>query len=83
MAWYELTLGIAILVFSALLLLVVMLQKSDEDGMNAFTGAVSNPQNRAKARGIEGKLPLLTIILGVSLALLCIGLVILIKVTAA
>jgi|GEM_PF-3389069 len=79
MPWYELVVGGLIMVVAIIEIICVVLQKSDEDGVNAFSGSVSNPGNRAQTRGLEGKLPKLTVIFGITLAVLCIGLVVMIR----
>ena len=80
MQLFEWVLGIGVILFSAALIIVVMLQKSDDSGVNALSGGSSNSQmNRAQQRGLEGKLPKLTVWLGIILAALCVIFVLMLK----
>jgi len=84
MEWYVILIGILILLCSVGLVAVIMLQKSDDDG-NALMGSVSESSrnNNVRKTGLEAKLPTLTIVFGVAVAVLCLLLAILERLPAA
>ena len=56
-------------------IVVVMLQKSDDDGIAGLAGTRSDSMRQNQGRGLMAKLPKLTVILGVLLGILSISLV--------
>lgn len=61
-------------VVSVLLILVVVMQSSKSAGMGGSVGGASDSVFGGKARGMDGLLSRLTIILGVIFAVLSLGL---------
>ena len=76
MEWYMVILNILIVLCSIAMIVVVVMQKSDEDGVGALSGAKADGMKINRGKGLEAQLPRITAILGIVLAVLCLTVVI-------
>ncbi len=73
---------ILLCVFSLAIVVLVLCQKSDRNGMSALTGGGEAIFGKSKKKGIEQKLVTLTIICAVVVAVLSVALVLIQKIAA-
>jgi len=76
MEWYMIILNVLVVLASIAMVVVVVLQKSDDDGVGALSGAKADGMRVNRGKGLEAKLPRITAILGVTLAVLCLAIVV-------
>nr|MDD6335001.1 preprotein translocase subunit SecG [bacterium] len=73
---WTIILGIILIICDIILVAAVMLQKSDDDGMNALSGARAESSMPRRMTGLEAKLPLITKVTGVLVAVLSVIMVV-------
>ena len=74
-AWYapvKIALLILIVLLSIVMVLIVLLQPSNSEGLGAISGGAETFFGKNKAKTLEGRLKKLTIIVAVALVVLCI-----------
>ena len=74
-AWYapvKIALLILIVLLSIVMVLIVLLQPGNSEGLGAISGGAETFFGKTKAKTLEGRLKKLTIIVAVALVVLCI-----------
>ena len=74
-AWYapvKIALLILIVLLSIVMVLIVLLQPGNSEGLGAISGGAETFFGKNKAKTLEGRLKKLTIIVAVALVVLCI-----------
>ncbi|MBQ2700454.1 MAG: preprotein translocase subunit SecG [Clostridia bacterium] len=77
MGAFEVICGILLVVASLVMIVTVLLQSSESDGMGAITGGSETFFGKNKAKSIEGKLAMLTKICAVVFVVMALALCIL------
>jgi len=77
MGAFEVICGILLVVASLTMIVTVLLQSSESDGMGAITGGAETFFGKNKSKSIEGKLALLTKICAVVFVVMALALCIL------
>lgn len=68
----KLVIMIIIALLSVFMIVVVLLQKGNTNGITGVTGEADTFYNRNKGRSLEGKIKLLTIIASIAIFVLCL-----------
>ena len=65
MPWYEIVLGVVLLITSISLVVIVLMQEGRADGLGAITGGAETFLGKSKGRTVEQKLVRITKVLAV------------------